>query len=93
MRFIYTAKHMTPAVDQAFRTSIESFRRLSVAEIEQAKPLRLKIVTVRPGDTVESMAQHRMANLDHALERFRLLNGLGAMDAIKPGDRVKVVAD
>ena len=39
------------------------------------------------------MAQHRMANLDHALERFRLLNGLGAMDAIKPGDRVKVVAD
>jgi predicted Zn-dependent protease len=93
MRFIYTAKHMTPAVDQAFRTSIESFRRLSVAEIEQAKPSRLKIVTVRPGDTVESIAQHRMAGLDHPLDRFRLLNGLGPTDTIKPGERVKVVAD
>jgi predicted Zn-dependent protease len=84
---------MTPAIDQAFRTSIESFRRLSVAEVEQAKPLRLKIMTVRPGDTVESLAQHRMAGLDHPLDRFRLLNGLGATDSVKPGDRVKVVAD
>ena len=93
MRFIFAAKHMTPAIDQAFRTSIELFRRLSVAEVEQAKPLRLKIVTVRPGDTVESLAQHRMAGLDHPLDRFRLLNGLGPTDALKPGDRVKVVAD
>jgi predicted Zn-dependent protease len=93
MRFIFAAKHMTPAVDQAFRTSIESFRRLSVAEVEQAKPLRLKIVTVRPGVTVDSMAQHGMASLDHRLERFRLLNGLGPTDSVKPGDRVKVVAD
>jgi predicted Zn-dependent protease len=93
MRFIYTAKHMTPAVDQTFRTSIESFRRLSVAEIEQARPLRLKIVTVRPGDTIESMAQHHMASLDHPVERFRLLNGLGPTDAIKPGERVKIVAE
>jgi predicted Zn-dependent protease len=93
MRFIFAAKHMTPAVDQTFRTSIESFRRLSVAEVEQAKPLRLKIVTVRPGDTVEALARHRMAGLDHPLERLRLLNGLGPMDSVKPGDRVKVVAD
>jgi predicted Zn-dependent protease len=93
IRFIFAAKHMTPAVDQAFRTSIESFRRLSVAEVEQAKLLRLKIVTVRPGDTVESLAQHRMAGLDHPLERFRLLNGLGLTDSVKPGDRVKVVGD
>jgi predicted Zn-dependent protease len=93
MRFIYAAKHMTPAIDQAFRTSVETFRRLSVSEIEQAKPLRLKIITVQAGDTVESLAQHRMANLDHAVERFRLLNGLGPTDVLKPGDRVKVVVE
>jgi predicted Zn-dependent protease len=34
-----------------------------------------------------------MAGLDHPLDRFRLLNGLGATDSVKPGDRVKVVAD
>jgi predicted Zn-dependent protease len=93
MRFIYAAKHMTPAVDLAFRTSVESFRRLSVAEIEQAKPLRLKIITAGPGDTVESLAQHRMANLDHSVERFRLLNGLAQSEPLKPGERVKIVVE
>jgi predicted Zn-dependent protease len=34
-----------------------------------------------------------MASLDHPVERFRLLNGLGPTDAIKPGERVKVVAE
>jgi predicted Zn-dependent protease len=34
-----------------------------------------------------------MAGLDPPLDRFRLLNGLGPTDALKPGDRVKVVAD
>jgi predicted Zn-dependent protease len=34
-----------------------------------------------------------MAGLDHPLDRFRLLNGLGPADTIKPGERVKVVGE
>jgi predicted Zn-dependent protease len=91
-RFIYAAKSMTPGADQAFRASVESFRRLSVAEIDAAKALRLKIVTVGPGDTVDSLIQ-RMAHIDHAAERFRVINGLGSSDSVKAGDQVKLVVE
>ena len=30
---------------------------------------------------------------DRQVERFRVLNGLGATDRVKPGDRVKVVVE
>jgi predicted Zn-dependent protease len=91
-RFIYAAKSMTPAADQAFRASVDSFRRLSLAETEAAKPLRLKVVAVRPGETVEQLAR-RMANLDHPVERLRVINGLSTSEELKPGERVKTVVD
>src|SRR6202034_782337 len=59
-RFIFAAKHRTPDTDRGFRAAVNTFRRMSLAEIEQAKPLRIKIVKVAPGDTVEKLAA-RMA--------------------------------
>ena len=91
-RFIFAAKHRTPDVDRAFRESVGTFRRMSLAEIQQAKPLHLKIVKVAPGDTVEKLASH-MAVTDRAVDRFRILNGLEAGDRIKAGSEVKVVVD
>ena len=43
---------------------------------QAAKPLHIKIVTVAQGDTVERLAG-RMAIADRAVERFRVLTGLG----------------
>ena len=34
-----------------------------------------------------------MASSDHALDRFRVLNGLGAHDGVKPGAKVKIAVD
>ena len=65
---------------------------MSLAEIENAKPLRLQIVTVAPGDTVERLAG-RMAVADRAVERFRVLNGLDPSDRLKPGSEVKIVVE
>ena len=65
---------------------------MSLAEIEEAKPLRLQIVTVKPNDTVEKLAG-KMAVADHAVERFRTLNGLDPGDRLKPGSQVKVVVE
>jgi predicted Zn-dependent protease len=90
-RFIFAAKTKSEG-DRSFRESVNSFRRLTLAEIQSARPLRLKIITVQPGDTVESLS-HRMASLDHQLERFKVLNGIDARGAIKPRDRVKIVVD
>jgi predicted Zn-dependent protease len=91
-RFIFAAKARTPQIDRAFRESIMTFRRMTLKESEQVKPLRLRVVTVGETDTVEKLA-HRMATSDHSIERFRVLNGLGPHDRLKPGDKVKIAVE
>jgi predicted Zn-dependent protease len=91
-RFIFAAKHRTPETDRIFRESIGTFRRMTLAEIEQAKPLHLMVVKVAPGDTIEKLAS-RMAGTDRAVERFRVLNGLNPGDKLKPGSEVKIVVE
>jgi len=91
-RIIYAAKNRTEAVDKSFRDSLNTFRRMSVSEMAQAQPLRIKVVEVKHGDTVEKFAR-RMATGDRPTERFRVLNGLGEKDKVKPGDLVKVVVE
>jgi predicted Zn-dependent protease len=91
-RFIFAAKDMTPQADRAFRESVTTFRRMSTKESAEVHPLHVKIVTVRSGDTPESLAR-RMAATDHALARFRVINGLSAHDRLRPGEKVKIVVD
>ena len=91
-RIIYAAKNRTEAVDRSFRDSLATFRRMSVNEMQSAQPLRLKVVEVKRGDTIDKLAK-RMAVNDRAVERFRVLNGLGEKDRVKPGDLVKVVVE
>jgi predicted Zn-dependent protease len=91
-RFIYAAKNKTAETDRQFRNSVRTFRRLSLAEIEAAKPLRIKVVTTKPGDTVEQIAA-RMALIDRQVERFRILNGLQPGEQLKPGQPVKIVVE
>ena len=69
-----------------------TFRRMTLKESEQVRSLRLKIVTVGPNDTVERLAR-RMATADHSFDRFRVLNGLGPHDHVRPGEKVKIVVE
>jgi predicted Zn-dependent protease len=91
-RFIFATKAKLADDDRAFRESVETFRRLSVNEMKSAKPLRLKVVTVGAGETTERMASH-MATSDRPLERFLILNGIEAGEALHAGDKVKVVIE
>ena len=50
-RFIFAAKNMTAQADQSFRELILSFRRMSLKESQQVKPLRMKVVTVGAHDS------------------------------------------
>lgn len=67
-----------------------SLRHLTDAERAEIKPLRLKIITVKPGDTADSLAE-RLPYEDHRLERFRVLNGLREGEALTPGQKIKMV--
>src|SRR4029079_6414967 len=91
-RFIFAAKQKTTESERNARETVASFRRLTLEEIQAARPLRIKVITVQPGDTVESLS-HRMAGVDHPAERFRVLNGLEPHAQVRPRDRVKIVVD
>jgi predicted Zn-dependent protease len=91
-RFVFAARQKTTESDRNARETVNSFRRLTLEEIQAARPLRIKVITVQPGDTVESLS-HRMAGVDHPAERFRVLNGLDAHAQVKVRDLVKIVVD
>src|SRR5262249_20511039 len=91
-RFIYASKRTTPEIDKGFRESVSTFRRMTLAESQAAKPMHIKVVIADPGDTVEKLAG-RMAVADRQVERFRVLNGLNPSDRIVPGDLVKLVVE
>ncbi len=89
-RLIFATREITPQIDQGFRDSIMSFRRLSQEEIDAARPLKLDVVRIKPGDTEATFA-NRMALSDRAVDRFSVLNGLGPGEPLPPGSRVKVI--
>ena len=91
-RFIFATKQKTTESERNARETVNSFRRLTLDEIQSARPLRVKVINVQPGDTVESLS-HRMAGVDRPAERFRILNGLEAHAQVKARDRVKIVVD
>src|SRR4249919_1666961 len=91
-RFIFAAKQRKTESERNARETVNSFRRLTLEEIQAARPLRIKVITVQPGDTVESLS-HRMAGIDRPAERFRILNGLDQHAQVKTRDRVKIVVD
>ena len=91
-RFIFAAKNFSPQTDRVFRASVGTFRRMTLAEIQHARPLHVKVVSVGPHDTVEKLAS-RMAVPDRQAEQFRVLNGLRPGDMVRPGSEVKIVVE
>ena len=75
---------------QPFAPMINSLRRITPQEATAIRPRIIHVVTVAPGDTVQSLAS-RMAYRDFQLDRFLSLNGLAANSRLAPGQKVKLV--
>ena len=73
-----------------FAPLVDSFRRLPANEAASVKPRRIRVVAVKAGDTLASLAD-RMAYSSYRMERFLALNGLTANSRLRPGDKVKLV--
>lgn len=73
-----------------FASMVNSLRRISTAEAQAIRPRVIDVVSVRSGETVQSLAS-RMAYRDFQRERFLSLNGLPANARLVPGQRVKLV--
>ena len=90
--FFVTPPRETQAFAAPFRQMMASFRRLSQRQAANLLPLRLRVVEVAPGDTVESLSA-RMPFNDFRSERFRVLNGFRTGERMKPGQLVKIVTE
>ena len=93
-RFIFATASPTGSFETGFMETVKSFRRLTPAQIADLKPLRVRIVRVGAGDTIEALAG-RMVGIDAALRRplFMVMNAVKTNDDLKPGMAVKIVAE
>lgn len=73
-----------------FMPMINSLRRITPQEAAAIRPRIIHIVTIAPGDTLQSLAS-RMAYRDYKLDRFLALNGLASGSRLVPGQKVKLV--
>ncbi|QMW22395.1 M48 family metalloprotease [Sandaracinobacteroides saxicola] len=84
----FVIRTIAPAGDGGqFDRLVNSFRRLSPAEAGSVRTRIIDVVTVKPGETVQSLAA-RMAVSDNPVARFTNLNGI---ERVRPGDRVKLI--
>lgn len=73
-----------------FLPLVNSLRRISAQEAAAIRPRVINVVTVKRGDTVQSLAS-QSAYRDYQVERFAALNGINATDRLVPGQKVKLV--
>ncbi len=90
-RFLFaTPPSLTRSLSVELRRTTYSFRKLSATEAAEIKPNRLRILTVRRGDSVSSLAARTPFD-DLAEKRFLTLNGLAPGAGLKAGEKVKLV--
>ncbi len=91
-RILTAAPASSTALEPTAQLVGNSFRLLSDAERKSLKPLRVRVVTVRPGQNVASLAA-QMNGVGRAQELFRLINALPPGAGVSAGDRVKIITD
>jgi len=77
--------------DSDFQKTAYSFRQIDAGEAQQHnKAQRIRVVTVKQGDTIQSMAA-KMVVADGKEQWFRVLNGLENVNQLQAGQKVKIV--
>jgi predicted Zn-dependent protease len=91
-RLLTAAPQQSQQLDDVAQYVGSSFRLLSAAEKAALKPLRIKVVTVQPGQNIASLAA-AMSGVDKKLELFRVLNEIAPGGTVTPGQKVKIITD
>lgn len=91
-RLLTAAPAGSAALVPTAESVLASFRQLTQAERTGLRPLVIRVVAAKPGDTVGSLAA-QMSGVERKLDLFRILNGLTSTATISAGDKVKIVTD
>ena len=87
----YHFQAITPAGRMGtFTPMFNSMRRVTASEAANVIPRRIEVVTVRSGDTIQSLSR-RMAYTNGQEARFRVLNSLDSNAQLRAGQKVKLV--
>ncbi len=91
-RFIFKTKpDDTGGLARPFRRTTYSFRLLTGREVSNLKPLRIKVVRTKHGDTVSTLARVMAGRDGFSEERFKVINDLYGNTQVRPGQRVKII--
>ena len=91
-RLLTAAPASSAALEPTAQAVTSSFRVLSEEERKNLRPLRIRVVTVKPGENAGTLAA-RMKGVGRSLDLFRLLNALPPGGTVSAGDRVKIITD
>ncbi|MEO9336406.1 M48 family metalloprotease [Mesorhizobium sp. SB112] len=91
-RLLTAAPAASGSLDQVARSVAGTFRVLNASEKAALKPLRIRVVTVQPGQTIGSLSAS-MVGVDRKLDLFRVLNAMSPGATVSAGDKVKIVTD
>ncbi|WP_343564074.1 M48 family metalloprotease [Kiloniella sp. b19] len=82
----------TYELSEELRRTTYSFRALTAREKAALKPLRIRLRTIRPGDTINSLVA-RMDVRHYARERFLVINDLPENAVLETGQLVKLIQE
>jgi len=91
-RFLTAVPKGSPALDTTAQILRNSFRRMTPTEIASLKPLRVRVVSVGPQDTMASLSS-RMMGTDRKLDLFKLINAIPVGATLSPGQKVKIISE
>ena len=91
-RFLTAVPAGSKALEPTAATLKGSFRKLTPAEVASLKPLRIRVIAARAGDTVGSLAA-RMMGTDRKVDLFRLINAMTSTSTVRPGEKFKIISE
>ena len=91
-RFLTAAPRNSADLDATAAVVRASFKKMSARDIKALQPLRVRIVTIKQGDTITSLAG-QMRGVERKVELFMLLNAIAQGADLTPGQQVKIITD
>lgn len=91
-RFLTAVPKGTQSLDPIATILRSSFRKMSPQEAAALKPLRVRVLTVQPGENAGTFA-NRMMGTNRKLELFQLINAMNPTSVLTPGSKVKIIAE
>ncbi|EJF78483.1 hypothetical protein MCO_00667 [Bartonella sp. DB5-6] len=91
-RFLTASPHNSQNFEAIAERTVQSFHPLTSSQLKKLKPLRIRVVSVKQGESVASLA-NKMQNTTHKEKFFRILNALSPTQTLPVGTNVKIITE